>query len=197
VAVQTRVEENGDMGYPAHLLGKGERIELATRPHWKAMVMPVIVLVITAAAGGFLAALVRNQKQHDIYWIAIAAVAVIVIVWWTIRPWINWANKNYVITNQRLIIREGVIHRDGRDIPLPKVNDVSFHHKSLLDRMLGCGTLVVESAGQHGQIVLDDIPHVEHTQRELTQLIEGAPTDVEIDVPNQPQPGQTKGRRRG
>jgi hypothetical protein len=33
----------------------------------------------------------------------------------------------------------------------------------------------------HGQISLDDIPHVEETQRELTQLIEGAPVDDDGD----------------
>jgi uncharacterized membrane protein YdbT with pleckstrin-like domain len=80
-----------------------------------------------------------------------------------------------VITNRRLIIRLGWIHRVGRDIPLEKINDVSFRHDSLLDRMLGCGTLVVESAGEHGQVELDDIPHVEETQREMATLISGDP----------------------
>ena len=58
-------------------------------------------------------------------------------------------------------------------MPLVKINDVSFTHHGLLERMLGCGTLVVESAGEHGQEQLEDIPHVEATQRELTNLISG------------------------
>jgi uncharacterized membrane protein YdbT with pleckstrin-like domain len=167
------------MGYPAHLLGKGERVDLALRPHWKSLVVPVLVLLLACGGGGFLAAVTPSGSAQKPIWIAIAAVGVIIILWWTVRPWVRWLNMNYVITNQRLIIREGLIRRDGRDIPLTKINDVSFHHKNLLDRILGCGTLVVESAGMHGQITLDDIPHVEETQRELTQLIEGAPVEVE------------------
>jgi uncharacterized membrane protein YdbT with pleckstrin-like domain len=167
------------MGYPARLLGRDEEIALALRPHWKALVRPVLVFVliaIVAIAG--IVMLPGGQYQPD-EGIAIAVIALILVLWGTVAPWVRWLNMNYVITNQRLIIREGLIHRDGRDIPLTKINDVSFSHNSLLDRVLGCGTLVVESAGLHGQITLTDIPHVENTQRELTQLIEGAPIEVD------------------
>ena len=48
---------------------------------------------------------------------------------------------------------------------------MSFSH-GLIDRMLGCGRLVVESAGEHGQLVLTEIPHVEQVQATLFQLVE-------------------------
>ena len=68
-------------------------------------------------------------------------------------------------------MREGILSRRGRDIPLNRVNDVSFSH-GLIDRVLGCGRLVVESAGEHGQLVLTEIPHVEEVQSTLYQLVE-------------------------
>jgi uncharacterized membrane protein YdbT with pleckstrin-like domain len=68
-------------------------------------------------------------------------------------------------------LRDGIIARSGRDIPLSRITDVSFR-KGLLDRMLGCGTLIVESAGEHGEIKLTEIPHVEHVQSTLFQLVE-------------------------
>ncbi|MGD0556030.1 MAG: PH domain-containing protein [Streptosporangiaceae bacterium] len=68
-------------------------------------------------------------------------------------------------------MRTGIIARRGRDIPLARITDVSFA-KSLLDRMLGCGRLVVESAGMHGEEVLNDIPRVERAQAILFQLVE-------------------------
>lgn len=52
-----------------------------------------------------------------------------------------------------------------------RVNDVSFSHGPI-DRMLGCGRLVVESAGAHGQLVLTQIPQVEYVQNTLYQLVE-------------------------
>lgn len=163
------------MGYPDRLLSEGERIDLQLRPHWKALVFPAVVLVLTLGVGGFLAAITPTGSARTPIWIAIAVVAVVILIWFTFRPWIIWMNQNYIITNRRLIIREGLIHRVGRDIPLEKINDVSFRHDSLLDRMLGCGTLVCESAGEHGQVLLNDIPRVEETQRELASLIAGDP----------------------
>ena len=41
-----------------------------------------------------------------------------------------------------------------------------------LDRLLGCGTLVVESAGEHGELTLNEIPHVERVSSLLFQLVE-------------------------
>ena len=170
------------MGYPKHLLGEGERIDLALRPHWKALIFPALNFVVATGLGGFLAALPSGGTSQKVTWIAVAAVWLVLVFWFTLRPWIIWLNKNYIITNKRLIIREGFISRHGRDMPLSKINDVSFTHNGLLERMLGCGTLVVESAGEHGQEQLEDIPHVEATQRELTNLIGGgAPTNGAAD----------------
>jgi uncharacterized membrane protein YdbT with pleckstrin-like domain len=165
------------MGYPDRLLSEGERIDLQLRPHWKALVFPAFMLVVTLGLGGFLAAIAPTGSAQKPIWIAIAVVALAVLIWFVIRPWIIWMNQNYIITNRRLIIREGWIHRVGRDIPLEKINDVSFRHDSILDRMLGCGTLVCESAGEHGQVLLNDIPRVEETQRELSTLISGDPAE--------------------
>jgi uncharacterized membrane protein YdbT with pleckstrin-like domain len=165
------------MGYPTRLLSEGERIDLELRPHWKALVLPVIVLLVTCGAAGFLLTVSPSPSKTsgEISWIAIGVVALAVILYLTVRPWMHWLFSNYVITNRRLIIRLGFIHRVGRDLPLEKINDVSFRHDSLLDRMLGCGTLVVESAGEHGQVLLNDIPRVEETQREISTLISGDP----------------------
>ncbi|GAA1028410.1 hypothetical protein GCM10009557_13360 [Virgisporangium ochraceum] len=48
---------------------------------------------------------------------------------------------------------------------------MSFSH-SLLERMLGSGTMTIESAGERGQLVLADLPGVERTQTVLYDLVE-------------------------
>jgi hypothetical protein len=80
-----------------------------------------------------------------------------------------WLNTTYAITTRRLVIRTGVLSRSGHDMPLSRLNDVSFSH-NLLERMLGCGTLVVESGGEQGQLTLNDVPKVELVQRTLNRL---------------------------
>ena len=59
----------------------------------------------------------------------------------TLLPFLRWWTTVYVLTDRRLILREGLIARSGRDIPLGRINDVSFSHTAI-ERVLGCGTLV-------------------------------------------------------
>jgi uncharacterized membrane protein YdbT with pleckstrin-like domain len=160
------------MGYPARLLGDGEEIEVALRTHWKALILPVTVFILVCGLSVFAIAVMPSSGAELPLTIAVLVVAAIVLLKWTVGPWLVWLTTNYILTNRRLIMREGVIKREGRDMPLARVNDVAFSHGSILERMLGCGTLVVESAGEHGQVVLTDIPHVEDVQRELYRLVE-------------------------
>ena len=74
-------------------------------------------------------------------------------------------------TDRRVLVRTGVLSRSGRDVPLSRINDITFSH-SLFERMLGTGTLVIESAGERGQVVLADVPHVEQVQRQVYDLVE-------------------------
>jgi uncharacterized membrane protein YdbT with pleckstrin-like domain len=165
------------MSYPKKLLAHDERIDLELRPHWKALIFPALNFIVVTGVAVFAYAATHGSTQK-VVGIAAGVVWLVEVFWISLRPWIIWLNKNYVVTNRRLIIREGFISRHGRDMPLSKINDVSFNHNGLLERMLGCGTLVVESAGEHGQENLQDIPHVESVQRELTNLIGGgAPTN--------------------
>ena len=88
-------------------------------------------------------------------------------------PYLRWRSTLIVVTTRRVVVRTGVLARSGRDVPLHRINDVTFSH-SLFDRLLGCGTIVVESGGDRGQVVLDDVPHVEQVQRTLYDLADRA-----------------------
>jgi uncharacterized membrane protein YdbT with pleckstrin-like domain len=105
----------------------------------------------------------------------VAAAAVLIALTWVAAPFIVWWATSYVITTDRLIIRRGVFNRTGHDMPLVRLNDISFSH-NLFQRMLGCGTLVVESGGEMGQIELVNLPKVEEVQRTLYQLSDTART---------------------
>lgn len=103
--------------------------------------------------------------------LAVAIAAVLVIMLWLMIPLLRWRTTVYELTTRRLRMRAGIVARQGRDIPLTRITDVSFT-KSLSDRLLGAGRLVVESAGEHGEVLLRDIPDVERVQSILFQLVE-------------------------
>lgn len=155
------------MAFPDRLLADDEEVVLHLHPHWKVLVYPVIVFVVTAGLAGFGAAVLDLAALR---W-AILIVAIALICYFTLRPIVIWATTHFVLTTHRVLLREGVLSRSGRDVPLARINDVSFEH-SLYERALGCGTLVVESAGERGQVVLRDIPRVENVQSTLYRLVE-------------------------
>jgi membrane protein YdbS with pleckstrin-like domain len=103
--------------------------------------------------------------------LALAVAAAAALTWWLLYPVLRWRTTVYELTNKRMRLRDGILTRRGRDIPLSRITDVSFR-KGLLDRLVGSGTLIVESAGEHGELTLTAIPHVEHVQSMLFQLVE-------------------------
>jgi uncharacterized membrane protein YdbT with pleckstrin-like domain len=157
------------MGFPAKLLGEDETVVMLLRPHVKRLFLPVLVLLVVAPLGTFAAAVVPAGGVQGWARGLIAAAALLVLLRWTIVPFVVWWNTRYVITDRRLVMRHGVLTRSGHDMPLSRLNDVSFQH-NLFDRIIGCGTLTVESAGERGQVVLADVPRVEQVQRVLYRL---------------------------
>ncbi len=153
------------MAYPDELLSANERVVIHKHPHWKMLVLPVLVLLVTVAACSYLASLVSGQSWDLIAWIVLGAVGVLVIVWFTIVPVIRWRTTHFVVTTQRVLVREGVLSRSGIDIPLTRVNSVQFRH-TFFQRLLGCGTLVIESASDE-PLEFDDIPQVERVHSML------------------------------
>jgi uncharacterized membrane protein YdbT with pleckstrin-like domain len=160
------------MGIPERLLSQGERVEISTRPHWKDVVGPAIVLLVVAPLASYLAGMVPEGSAQGWLRLAIALIALAIIAIWSVWPFMKWISTSYVVTNQRIITRSGVFARQGRDMPLSRVNDVSFSHSNIFERVLRCGTLTVESAGESGQLIMRDVPHVEEIQRDLYRLAE-------------------------
>jgi len=160
------------MAYPQKLLGDDEQVQFELRPAWKTVIWPIVWLLVIIAAFAFLMGKVNSWFDGTtgtiLTWglVVIGLIALVILV---IRPLVYWWTTQYVFTNRRIIIRTGVIARKGRDMPLSKVNDVSFNH-TVWERMLNCGTLMVESAAENGQLVIENIPDVERVQREVYRL---------------------------
>lgn len=64
--------------------------------------------------------------------------------------------ETYTITTQKVEIRSGIFSRTQRNIPLPKVQDVTTQ-ATLGKRMLGLGDLIIDSASEGGKIRLKNI----------------------------------------
>jgi uncharacterized membrane protein YdbT with pleckstrin-like domain len=155
------------VAFPEDVLTSEERVVLHVHPHWKTLARPVLLGVVVVAA----AVVALIFVPSGIGQLIIGAAALVVLVWLLLRPILVRQTTHYVFTDQRILLQLGIFNRDRRDIPLSRVNDHSMN-QHFLERLLGTGTLVIESAGERGQQVLHDIPHVEKVQTLLYELVE-------------------------
>jgi uncharacterized membrane protein YdbT with pleckstrin-like domain len=162
-----------------------EQPVLHLHPHWKTLLPPLLLAVIVVAAALVVEAVIPSGRAAAAERLVVAAIAILALMLWLIVPVLRWRTTSYDLTTRRLRVRDGIVTRHGRDIPLARINDVSFQ-KGLLDRLLGSGRLVVESAGEHGQIVLRDIPRVEFVHATLFRLVEEEQRRLERGNRNQP-----------
>ena len=161
------------MPYPEKILADDEQIVEHLHPHWITLVPATLWFIVICGAGGAGIAGISNLSGlgHDILLIAVIVLGVLVLGWLSISPAIRWRTTHYVFTTHRVLIRRGVFRHEGRDISLQRINDVGFS-QSLWDRVVKAGTLSIESAGEHGQETLNNIPRSDLMQQTLNRLIE-------------------------
>ncbi|MEU4668755.1 PH domain-containing protein [Amycolatopsis sp. NPDC023774] len=174
------------MAYPDDLLSQNEEVVVHSHPHFKMLIFPFVAFVITIAAAVWLILLAQDATApwNNVAMIAIGVVALVLVVWLFLAPLVRWRTTHFIVTTDRLIAREGVVKRTGIDIPMSRINSVQFEH-GLLDRVFGCGTLIIESASDE-PLKFDDIPHVERVHTVIYREVNDNPYD---DYRGAPGPG--------
>ncbi len=178
------------MAVSRRLLTSGEHEVFSVRTHVKALVLPALILLLTCLVATFAWFSLSPDGAGRTLRYTVAVLALLVVLVWSVAPFVRWLTTTYTVTNRRLIEQTGVFTRSGRVIPLIRVNDVSFE-KSLTDRMLGCGTLVVFAASEQQGMRLHDVPRVEEVHRSLSDLVLN-----EQDGADEQAPGLGTGSRR-
>jgi membrane protein YdbS with pleckstrin-like domain len=168
------VGDDAPVPFPRRLLNEHEVVILDLRPHWWVLVGSAALLAICLglAIG---VSLVVPGVAHDPVLIAALILVVIVLVRF-VRRYARWATTNMTLTNERLILRAGVFAKSGREIPLARINDISYRQR-FIERMIGAGDLLVESAGERGQEVLRMVPRPMRLQQGIHQQLASAGSD--------------------
>jgi uncharacterized membrane protein YdbT with pleckstrin-like domain len=154
------------VSFPQANLNDDEQVILDLRPRWWYFAPQVSVLAGLVAIG--ILSLVLGLPQ--LVQLAVAVVILVVVGWFLVR-YVGWTTTNFVITTDRLINRSGVLRRQGIEIPLERVNTV-FFKQTLFERIIGSGDLVIESAGEQGAQLVDNIRKPLNVQNEIYRQME-------------------------
>lgn len=155
------------MAFPKRLLIEGEQLVLDLRPHWIALVIPVIGALAIVIVQFLLYQL--NDSWFDdngAVNVAIGILAVVALIAYPVRRFVSWFTSNFAVTSDRVIHREGFIAKRSMEIPLEAINDVRFE-QGVIDRVVGAGTLLISSASESGTSSFSDIRHPEDVQRTI------------------------------
>jgi len=146
-----------------------ERRVIRVRMHWavraKDLILTGLFLLLLVVIQTYLprTALIDNLT----FYLALAAVLRFTfktILWWIER---------IVITDKRVMLAQGILTHKLAMMPLSKVTDLTFE-RSFNGRMLGYGSIVVESAGQIQALNrIDYMPRPEEVYEALSELIFG------------------------
>jgi uncharacterized membrane protein YdbT with pleckstrin-like domain len=140
--------------FPDDALAAGERVVVHARPHPKMLVGPVVWFLVVVGAATYLAGLIG-----DLTWsLVLAVVALVLLGWLTVVPVVRWRTTHIVVTDRRVIVREGILTREGIDLPLDRIDSVRYA-QGLLDRLFGCGTLTIGSLSGEA-LEFEDVPDV-------------------------------------
>ncbi len=147
----------------------GEKMILYSNPHWWYFWKEV------AASFGLLGLLLLMVVLGDgvindtIKFVA--GIVFVVIILATIYAFIGWKTTRFAITDQRVAYQSGIIQRRGVSIPLNRVNNVNFT-QSFIARALNNGVVTIESAGETGDSVFENIPDPEKVRTLIFQQVE-------------------------
>jgi uncharacterized membrane protein YdbT with pleckstrin-like domain len=182
------------MSFPERLLADNERLVFALRPHWIALVPAAAWTLLIVVGTSFAVSFLGRLNDPDIARIALVALALVAVFFLSVLPFLRWSTTNFILTTDRLITRSGIIAKHSKEIPLENINDVAFNQR-ILERMVGAGDLLVESAGERGQNRISNVRNPEQVQLAIYKETEennkrmqraGVPErDDDISIPGQ------------
>jgi uncharacterized membrane protein YdbT with pleckstrin-like domain len=165
------VSHPGGVPYPDKLLAADEEVVRHLHPHWLTIFWPIVWLLTIVGAASFGAAVIPAGPQQGLVRMLVLAVAVLLLLTVVLVPLLRWRTTHYVITTHRLLFREGILARRGRDLGLSRITDVTYT-QTLWERIINSGTLSIESAGESGPTVLRQIPDSDGVQQLLNHMVE-------------------------
>jgi membrane protein YdbS with pleckstrin-like domain len=150
------------MSYAEKNLAPGESIVYRARYHWIYYRTALALLLVSAVfglwwrlAGSTLGSPGSSAIFGNLALLCLGAAVVAFIV----RRIRNSADE-FVVTNRRVMRKVGIFAREAEHAPIEKIQDVTLD-QGVTARLLGYGTVILETASERGRIVFPDIARPE------------------------------------
>ncbi|HEX3629928.1 MAG TPA: PH domain-containing protein [Candidatus Dormibacteraeota bacterium] len=146
----------------------GERVLASSARHWIVLVRPVTLAVLAMAVA--FAVLLFVQLAGELKLFLTLAVALIGLGLINLYYW-GWRAHEYVLTDQRVILNEGILSKFSRSIAIDRIQDLTTF-QGLWGRALRFGDIELESAGRESAEVLSTVPNPQQLRNAIFAQME-------------------------
>jgi uncharacterized membrane protein YdbT with pleckstrin-like domain len=182
----------------------GERVLFETRPRFivslkSAIIKFIIILLLLYFFTTILryAALLQGRVNNlvNLPFVQGTTYALIIIIFlfliWILWNFLSWRSKNYTITNQRVMIKTGIIRKKSVYMHYDKIQDIIVS-QSIMERISYSGDIEIFGGHDRTSLILEDIPNPGEVENMINRMIEG--DDLEFE--NYPTKKTQKSKKR-
>jgi uncharacterized membrane protein YdbT with pleckstrin-like domain len=143
----------------------GERILARSTRHWVVMLRPIATTVLAMAISLALLPIGGELRLFVMLGVVLVGVGVLNLYYW------GWRAHEYVLTDQRVILNEGILSKFSRSIAIDRIQDLTTF-QGLWGRTWGFGDIELESAGREGAELLSTVPRPQQLRNAIFGQIE-------------------------
>ncbi len=145
--------------YLDSMLSEREQIIFKARQHWFILVRNILLEIVTMAAIVVMIILALTMLPGAGILITIVGLLILLLPLATmIRDILNFTNRQFVITNRRVMQISGIINKVVSDSSLEKVNDIKMV-QSVMGRAFDFGDIEILTASELGVNLFRQIEH--------------------------------------
>ena len=146
----------------------GERILASSSRHWVVLLRPMATTILVVAIALVILALLPIAGELRLLLMlgaVLVGLGVLNLYYW------GWRAHEYVLTDQRVILNEGIVSKFSRSIAIDRIQDLTTF-QGLWGRTWGFGDIELETAGREGAELLSTVPRPQQLRNAIFSQIE-------------------------
>ncbi len=158
----------------------GERVIFQTRPRFlanlKSTILKFIILLLVFYFFRSIISIAISLQEYVVQMVQIPLIQatfyililiIVLLVLSMVLDVVSWRRKKYQLTNQRVIVKKGLIRRKRSYIHYSKIQDIDVD-QGIIDRIFSAGDIEIYGGHEHTNIILEDVPN----PREVEDIID-------------------------
>lgn len=151
-----------------------EQVRWSGRPSRVTLVPALLAAVVLVLVGVGLTLSIRPLFLDRGWPVAISYLPLLLAaagIAYGVYVYLQWVRLLYVITDEEIYVKIGLVSRDVTQVPLTRVQNTSYN-QSVLERLLSFGDIHVYTAGTHtDDLILENVPNPERVKATLTAQV--------------------------